>query len=193
MRARAAATGETLVADALANPVNHTILERLPELGVAQPWLVAGCVYGAAWNRLAGRPAGENVKDYDIFYWDDDPSWQAEDAVIRRAAELFADLRVPLELKNQKRVPLWYQAKFGMPYPPVASAADAIGLFPVACTCVGLGSGPDGGLALHAPFGVAEVYAGILRPNPHCPSPPERVREKAESYRARWPWLRIVE
>src|SRR3546814_4498087 len=110
VRAGGRVTAAILIADALANPVNTAILERLPELGVEQPWLVAGCVYGAAWNRLSGRPPGENVKDYDVFYWDEDTAWEAEDAVIRRAAALFADLRVPVELKNQKRVPIWYRS-----------------------------------------------------------------------------------
>jgi len=193
VRVRAAATAETLIADVLANPANRAILERLPALGVAQPWLVAGCVNGPAWNRLSDRPAGEHIKDYDIFYWDDDTGWEAEDAVIRRAGALFADLGVVVEPKNQKRVPLWYEAKFGTPFPPVASAADAIARFPIACTCVGLAPRPDGGLDLRAPHGLDDLYAGILRPNPLCPSPPGLRRAKAESYRARWPWLRIAE
>lgn len=188
-----APTAETFIADALTNPLNGVILERLPDLGIDQPWLVAGCLYGAAWNRLAGRPPAENVKDYDVFYWDEDTSWEAEDTVIRRGDALFADLGVTVEFKNQKRVPLWYEQRFGMPFPPVAHAAEAIGLFTTICTCVGLASRPDGGLELYAPYGLEDIYAGILRPNPRCPSPPERLREKAESYKARWPWLRIVE
>lgn len=185
-------TADVLIADALANPVNGAILARLPQLGVEQPWLVAGCLYGAVWNRMAGRPPAENVKDYDVFYWDEDTSWEAEDRVIRRAAALFADLGVPVELKNQKRVPLWYEQRFGLPYPPVATAAEAIDRFTTICTCVGLTLRPGGGLELYAPYGLDDVFAGILRDNPRCPSPPERLREKAESYRARWPWLRMV-
>lgn len=191
MRARDTVTADTLIADALANPTNVAILERLPALGVDQPWLVAGCIYGPAWNRLAGRPPAENIKDYDVFYWDEDTSWAAEDAVIRRAEALFADLGVPVELKNQKRVPIWYREKFGVDYGPVACAADAIAKFQIACSCVGLAL-RDGGIEVCAPHGLDELYAGILRPNPLCPSPTERVRAKAESYRARWPWLRLV-
>jgi hypothetical protein len=192
VRASETAAVDTLIADALTNPVNVTILDRLPSLGVEQPWLVAGCVYGAAWNRLAGRPPGENVKDYDVFYWDEDTSWEAEDAVIRRADALFGDLGVEVELKNQKRVPLWYREKFGVDYGAVSCAADAIARFQIACTCVGLAPPAGGGLEVCAPHGLDELYAGVLRPNPLCPSPPERVRAKAESYRERWPWLRFT-
>ncbi|EDP64208.1 hypothetical protein BAL199_08303 [alpha proteobacterium BAL199] len=188
-----APTADTLIADALANPINVAILERLPRLRLDQPWLVAGCVYGPAWNRLSGRPPAENIKDYDIFYWDEDTSWQAEDRVIKAAMDLFADLGVVVELKNQKRVPLWYPEKFGTAYPPIGDAAQSIGLFQITCTCVGLAPGGDGRVRVHAPHGLDDLYAGILRPNPLCPSSPARRREKAESYRARWPWLRIAE
>jgi hypothetical protein len=51
----------------------------------------------------------------------------------------------------------------------------------------------DGTLRLIAPYGMEETTAGILRPNAlWCPDL-ARFRAKAESYRARWPWLRIVE
>ncbi len=66
---------ERFSADALANPVKGALLGRRPDLGIDQPWLVAGCVYQAVWNCLAGRPPAENVKDYDVFYWDEDTSW----------------------------------------------------------------------------------------------------------------------
>ena len=178
---------DRFVADALANPVNAAILDRLPQLGVAQPWLVAGCLYQAVWNRHAGRPPGENVKDYDVFYWDEDTSWEAEDAVIRRAATLFEDLGVEVELKNQKRVPIWYPAKFGAPYAPVACARDGIERFQVLCTCVGMT--PD--RAVYAPYGLDDLYAGRLETNPTTPTP-DRAREKIDSYRARWPWLTVV-
>ncbi len=176
--------GVQFVEDALANPVNALILDRLPALEVDQPWLVAGCLYQAVWNRIAGRPPGENVKDYDVFYWDEDTSWEAEDAVIRRAAPLFADLAVEIEFKNQKRVPIWFEAKFGAPYPPVERARDGIDRFQVSCTCVGLT--PD--RELYAPYGLNDLYAGRLTANPHTPNPP-RAREKIASYQARWPWL----
>jgi len=38
----------------------------------------------------------------------------------------------------------------------------------------------------------AELYQGLLRPNPLCEHR-ELLRAKARSYRARWPWLRITD
>jgi hypothetical protein len=73
---------------AFANPVNCAILERLESVGCADAWLVSGALFQSVWNRLSGRPPRHGIRDYDIFYFDSDPSWEAEDAVIRRAASV---------------------------------------------------------------------------------------------------------
>jgi hypothetical protein len=178
-----------LTAWALENPVNAEILRRLPALEVPQAHLVAGCLYQAAWNRLAGRPVAADIKDYDVFYFDDrDLGWDAEDRVIRRARALFADLGVEVEVKNQARVHLWYGRRFGPGYPALVSAEDGIGRYLVACTCIGIRA-TDG--RLYAPYGLAELWDGVLRMNPANPRP-ALFQAKAESYRARWPWLEIV-
>ena len=51
---------------------------------------------------------------------------------------------------------------------------------------------PAGRLRIAAPDGFADHEAGILRSNPLIPQP-GKWQAKAESYRARWPWLRIAE
>lgn len=180
-----------LVGAALRNPINRALLQRLPLLGAPQAWLVAGCVYQAAWNEIAGRLPHCGIKDYDIFYFDEsDLSWEAEDVVIRRARVLFADLDGLIEIRNQARVHLWYPQRFGAPYPALASVQDGIGRFLVRCTCVGLAPRGDGSSRLYAPYGLDELQQGILRPNVNAPSL-HRFRDKAMSYVARWSWLRI--
>jgi hypothetical protein len=69
---------------------------------------------------------GHRDRDADLFYLDDDTSWDAEDAVIRAGADLFADLPVPVEIRNEARVHLWYADRFGVPAPPFTDCADAI-------------------------------------------------------------------
>lgn len=182
-----------LIGAALSNPINRAILQRLPLLGAPQVCLVAGCIYQAWWNRMAGQPAQAQVKDYDIFYFDDaDLSWEAEDEIIQRGRALFADLDALIEIRNQARVHLWYPQRFGAPYPQLASAADGIGRFLARCTCIGLMPMGDGSLKLIAPYGLDELERGLLRPNENAPSL-HRYRDKAMSYAARWPFLKIEE
>lgn len=59
----------------------------------------------------------------------------------------------------------------------------------MACTCVGIDVA-DG--RLYAPDSLQELADGILRINPRH-ALPDLFRAKAASYRARWPWLRVIE
>ena len=177
---------------ALTNPANAAILERLTDLGVDACWLVAGCLYGPVWNALSGQPPDAGIRDYDIFYWDPDTSWAAEDRVIRRAGTLFSDLGIVHEVRNQARVPLWFEERFGSPYPRTSCSADNIARFIVACTCVGMRPDPVGGFEVCAPFGFDELFAGVLRRNPVNPTP-DRFPLKCTSYRERWPWLTVAD
>ena len=170
------------------NPVNTALLERLPALQLPQCHLVAGCLFQAVWNARSGREADWGVKDYDVFYFDDtDLSWEAEDAVIQRAAKALADLGVQVEIRNQARVHLWYPQRFGYAYPQLHSARAGIDRYFVECTCVGVevASGE-----LYAPHGLQALAQGLLRVNSLTPQP-QLFAAKAHSYAARWPWLRI--
>jgi len=91
---------------ALRNRVNRIILDRLPVLGLTDAWLVSGSVFQTVWNSLTGRPPDYGIKDYDIFYFDADTSWEAEDAVIRRTTAKLSDVGVRIEPRNQARVHL---------------------------------------------------------------------------------------
>ncbi len=183
---------DEFLALALAHDTNRLILERLPALGVSETWLVAGCLFGSVWNALSGQPSGAGIRDYDIFYWDPDTSWEAEDAVIRRADNLFADLGIVHQVRNQARVPLWFEQRFGKPWPATRRSADSIGRFVVSCTCVGVRPRDDGDVGLRAPKGLHDLFSGILRPNPDNPTP-HLFRTKCQSYMERWPWLTMAE
>jgi hypothetical protein len=182
-------TASALIDLALSNPFNAQLVERLPSLGLNQTMLTAGCLFQAVWNRLSDRPAGWGVNDYDVFYFDEDLSWEAENRAIVAAQTLFQDLDVKVELRNQARVHLWFAERFGNDYPALHSAKDGIDRFLICSTCVGLHL--DTG-ELYAPHGLEELEQGVLRINPNFPQP-ELFRKKAQSYQARWEWLRVVE
>ena len=180
------------MSQALQNPHNAAILERLPLLGLPDAWLVAGCLFQTVWNLHSGMEPTAHIKDYDLFYFDAaDLSEAAEQEVQARASALFADLPVTVEAKNQARVHLWYEQWFGFPYQALQSARSGIERFLVPCTCVGLQPAAETGTpTLYAPYGLQELYDGILKPNPLCPHLP-LFQAKAASYRERWDWLSI--
>lgn len=181
-------TADRLIAVAVTNSVNAEIVSRLPSLGLNQCMLTAGCLFQAVWNVRSRFLPAWGIKDYDVFYFDADLSWEAEDSVIKSAHHLFRDLEVNIEVRNQARVHLWYSQRFGKPYPQLQSAKDGIDRYLVAGTCIGLDVETG---EVYAPFGLADIEQGVLRINPKNPQR-ELFEQKSRSYQARWPWLRII-
>ncbi len=182
---------ERFIALALSNPINSAILARLPSLALPDAWLVSGSLFQAAWNHLTRRAPTYGIKDYDIFYFDPDPSWDAEDAVIRRCADVFADLGVTVEVRNQARVHLWYREKFGISYPPVTRSSDAIDRFLSRASTIGVSATPDG-LRAYAPHGFDDIEAMVVRPNRSANFQAHRYAEKAARWKQCWPEITVV-
>nr|WP_315217511.1 nucleotidyltransferase family protein [uncultured Duganella sp.] len=174
-------------ADVLTNRNNRTILDRWDALALPDGWLVAGCLFQTIWNLQAGRAPEENIKDYDLFYFDsEDLTEQGEREVQAHVDGVLADLGVSIEVANQARVHTWYESYFGRPYPVLRSTRDGIDRFLMPSTCVGIR--PD---ASYAPNGLEPLYEGTLTSNPLTPHI-DLFDLKAESYRSRWPALRVV-
>lgn len=171
-----------------ADPVCDAILDRLPHLGLSEWWLTAGAVFQNVWNYVEGRPPGYGVKDYDVFYFDErNLSWEAEDRVIRAAADMFSDLTAVIEVRNEARVHLWYESRFGVAADPFTSARDAIDAFASTTCCVGVTSTPSG-VDVYAPHGLEDVFAMHMRPNPRL-APQAVYDAKVGQYKQRWPTL----
>lgn len=174
------------------DPDLTALLAKARHLALPQWRLVAGCLYQTVWNALTGRPRGHGIRDYDLIYFDDiDLSWDAEDAVLRRAAPVLAEGVGPVEIRNQARVHLWFERRFGGPYPPLPSADAALARYAAVVHAVGVRLEPDDTLSIAAPFGLADLFGMVLRPNPALANGPAYAA-KAERARALWPELTVI-
>lgn len=186
-------TLETELTDIVrADPALMHVLTVMRDLALPDWRLFSGAVYQAVWNARTGRPVGYGVKDYDIGYFDPDVSWDAEDVFIRRVAAAFEEpFRSQVEVRNQARVHLWFEGRFGEPYAPLTSTDEALTRFVAPCFAVGVRLEKDGSIGVAAPFGLEDVFDMTIRPNPHRPL--ARGWDKVvASAQARWPEVRVV-
>ena len=175
----------------LLNPHIGEILRRAAGLDLPGWYLTAGCLFQTVWNALSKREPAAGIRDYDLFYFDDtDLSWEAEDLTIRRAAEVFADLRVGVEVRNEARVHLWYERKFGVPCAPHRSSEAAIDSFAATTCCYGIRLMGDE-LEVYAPHGFGGLFGFVLRPNPVL-APREVYENRARRWSAEWPNLTVL-
>ena len=182
---------DEFLALALKNRVNITILDELHRLALPDAWLVSGCLAQTAWNALTGRAVDHGIADYDVFYFDPDTSWDAEDAVIRKLQAQLDHLGVKIETRNQARVHLWYPAKHALPYPPLSCSTNGIDRFLTQNTQVGVRRAGDS-FEVYAPHGFDDVARLIARPNPGPNFSAKNYAVKAQRWKSLWPELTVI-
>ena len=90
------------------------VLERFEEIVLPDSWLVAGAIAQTIWNLRCEQPAEFGLKDVDLIYFDEqDLSFESEASHERRLRDLFQHLPIKLDVKNEARVHLWYEDRFG--------------------------------------------------------------------------------
>ena len=176
---------------ALRNPVNEIIAEELFRLGLPDAWLVAGSLVQTVWNVLTNRAVDYGINDYDVFYFDSDTSWEAEDKVIRTLANRFAKHGIKVEARNQARVHLWYPGKYGLPYPELRCSTEGIDRFLTRNTQIGI-RGTGDGYEVYAPNGYDDIAGLIVRPNPGANFSAANYEAKAARWKALWPEITVL-
>jgi hypothetical protein len=174
------------------NPTLIEVLARAAIMNLPGWYLVAGCLYQTTWNVVTGQPPEIGILDYDLAYFDDsDLSWEAEDAVIQAGNRIFAGLPAPVQIRNQARVHLWYERKFGVPCPPYTSTEAAIDTFEATTACLGVRQEPGGQWRIYAPHGLSDVFNLVARPNPVL-APRHVYQAKTTRWRNQGPQLAVL-
>jgi len=86
-------------------------------------------------------------------------------------------------------VHLWFEPKFGEPYPPLTSTAEALERFVSPVFAIGARLEPDDGLTIVAPGGLEDLFAMRMRPNPKRPT--NGFDRVAANLLQRWPELKV--
>ncbi len=175
-----------------ADPGLMHVMRTVRALEIPDWRIFSGAVYQSVWNAITGRPSGYGRKDYDLGYFDPDTSWEAEDAVIKRVAVAFDEpFRSEVEVRNQARVHLWFKDRFGEDYDALPDTDAALPRFAAPAFAVGVRLEPDDTISVAAPFGLEDVFAMTLRPNPG--------RQKAKGWdkivasaASRWPEVKLA-
>jgi uncharacterized protein len=182
---------DKFLAAALRNPANAIIAEKLFRLALPDAWIVSGCLVQTVWNVLTKRAVDYGISDYDVFYFDPDTSWEAEDRIIRRLQDALARLGVTIEARNQARVHLWYPDKHGLPYPPLACSAEGIDRFLTRNTRIGIHR-TQADYDVYAPDGFEDVAGMIVRPNRTANFSSVNYEKKAARWKKLWPEITVL-
>jgi uncharacterized protein len=166
------------------------VLEGCEQLAIPNYYVGAGCITQTVWNSLGHDEPMHGISDIDFVYFDSDISYEKEDAIIKKVKARFASSPIEIDVKNEARVHLWYKEHFGHDIRPYVSVEDAIDSWPTTASAVGVRL-EKGNLAVYAPFGLTDMFQGIVRPNKVQISQ-EVYEGKCKKWLAKWPTLTII-
>jgi uncharacterized protein len=169
------------------------VLQRVAALDLPDCWVGAGAVRDLVWDLRFGHgfdPA--NIADVDVVFFDpDDLTAAGEHDIERRLHE--QDPSVEWDVKNQARVHVWFEAKFGHPAEPLTSTTEGVATWPETATAVAVRLERDGSLAIAAPLGLDDLLDGVWRGNFVRVTDSEYRKRLARKQPAvRWPGVVVV-
>ncbi|MDR0137882.1 nucleotidyltransferase family protein [Metabacillus idriensis] len=180
---------ETITKSELINRILHTLKDlNLP----FEYYVGAGCITNTVWNDISDYPLEYGISDVDIVYYDPlnitpEGEKKFRDAVLN----LLGDFEFKVDIKNQARVHLWYEDKFGFSIKPYHSLESSIDSWPTTATALGLRLEPDGSYKIYAPYGLDDLFSIVVRPNKLMITR-EIFENKANKWRKKWPKLLVV-
>ena len=182
---------EHLIKIVLQNPNVKAILEGNPFPKYNNWYLGAGCICQSVWNSISGKDITEDIKDYDLVYYDaGDISKESEEKELKRVRKLFSSLPIEIDVVNEARVHLWFEKDFGKKIEQLKSCEDAINGWPTTATAIGVNK-VNGKVNVYAPYGLNDLFGLVVRPNK--PSVIKWVYEKkVEKWTKKRPSLKVI-
>ena len=168
-------------------------IERAKLLDIENYYIGAGCIAQTVWNYLFNNPLEYGIKDIDFVYFDDknlDP--ESENSVILKVKDLYSDLKIQVDVKNEARVHLWYKHHFGYAIEPYSSLESALNTWPTTATSIGVRKDKNNELKVYAPFGLNDLFGKIVRAN-KTQITKQIYENKVSGWLKKWPDLKVIQ
>ena len=182
---------DELLETVLRNTAVRDVLDNAGELNLPDWFVGAGCIAQTVWNKYHGCNLTDNITDIDLVYFDNtDLSFEAEDKIISTTKAALSHVPIPVDIKNQARVHLWYGRHFGYDIKPYASIYDALKSWPTTATSIGIRK-EGNGYKVFAPFGLDDLLNLIVRAN-KVQITEEIYNSKVDRWTSCWPELKVI-
>lgn len=183
---------ENLESALRANPIVSRTFDEWEDIALPNCWMVAGAVFQSFWNQEYGFPPLHGIADIDLIYFDArDLSEHKENEHYVRINDFFDDENIRFDVKNEARVHLWYEDRFGYPVDAYTSAEAAMETFQTTAGAIGIRcTGQD--LEAFAPFGFDDLMNLTIRPNKRQITR-TIYEEKVARWKPKWPDVNYLE
>lgn len=169
------------------------VFDALDKMEYFEAYIGAGAIVQSVWNELGGRDINYGIGDIDIVFYNDKNIDEDYENIIRKKLENeLGDFPIVLDIKNQARVHLWYQKKFGYEVEAYESVEDAVNSWPTTATSIALKRYKRNKWMIYAPFGIDDVFDMLIKANSRQVTK-EIYMKKAEKWKNKWNELKIID
>jgi hypothetical protein len=160
------------------------VLPAIALLNLPNWWLAGGAVRNTVWRSLFGNDCQLVINDFDIAFFDALGDRSQELAAKAILTAQFPDYK--FDVKNQASFARWRPGRR-----PYSSTEDGVTDWLHTATAVGVRLDDGGQWQLFTPYGLDDLFNGIIRPTPaHIHNPD--AENKAASFLQKCPCLRLV-
>ncbi|MBW4508937.1 MAG: nucleotidyltransferase family protein [Scytonematopsis contorta HA4267-MV1] len=171
--------------DILKNSSVSEILSVIATVNLPNWYLAGGAVRNTVWSSIFGEVCGLGIKDFDIAFFDAEGDRSQELVAKTALTEKFPDLL--FDVKNQASFARWRSGR-----QTYTSTEDGITNWLHTATATGVRVDLQGQWELFTPYGLDDLFGGIIRPTPTHINNPD-ARDKAITFLQKCPCLRQAE
>ncbi|MEI2582334.1 nucleotidyltransferase family protein [Scytonema sp. PRP1] len=167
----------------LADSPIGTVLPAIAQMNLPHWWLAGGAVRNTVWRKIFGDCAERSaltgdrcqliIKDFDIAFFDAEGDRSQELAAKTSLSEQFPHYL--FDVKNQASFARWRSGRR-----TYTSTEDGITDWLHTATAVGVRLDAQGEWQFFTPYGLDDLFAGIIRPTPAHTNNPDAERKAAE-------------
>jgi hypothetical protein len=171
------------------NQTAWKILE-IAEKTIPYPWYMGGGgIYHTIWNYYSNRSIENDLKDYDIFYFNQTHN-ESEHTTIEHTLNAVLDDEM-IDLTNIATVHTWLKDVLNKEVLPYTSIEQDINSFGNTVASIGVRM-KENKLEVYAPYGLTDIFSLEVHHVGGIFTQAEYVK-KAQSWQKRWPALVIHE
>jgi uncharacterized protein len=168
----------------LSNSPVGDVLPAISQINLSDWWLAGGAVRNTVWREIFGQDCSLTIKDFDIAFFDAAGDRSQELAAKSALIELFPQHQ--FDVKNQASFARWRSG-----YQSYTSTEDAISNWLHTATTVGVKLDNQGQWQFFMPYGLDDLFDGVIRPTPtHIDNPD--ARNKAAGFLQKCSCLRLA-
>lgn len=161
-----------------------TVLPAIAQVNLPNWWLAGGAVRNSVWRAIFGENCELVINDFDIAFFDESENRSQELSAKTSLTEKFPHYQ--FDVKNQASFARWRPGRR-----PYSSTEDGVQDWLHTATAVGVRLNIQNQWEFFTPYGLDDLFAGIIRPTPaHIHNPD--AHNKASTFLSKCPHLRLA-